>query len=116
MDELSTLAGNAPIWITRWGTDGSRVVMVHGSAQGSEVGGAKHFAMQQRLAERGWQVLVPTAPAMAARRRRNALMTPPWTRCGSTSCSAKARTWSDIRSAAPSRSPPRLDDRAPSDR
>jgi len=62
MDELSMLAGNTPIWITRWGTDGSRVVMVHGSAQGSEVGGAKHFATQQRLAGLGWQVLVPDRP------------------------------------------------------
>ncbi len=36
--------------------------MVHGSAQGSEVGGERHFSAQQRLAERGWQVIVPDRP------------------------------------------------------
>jgi len=61
MDDLSMVA-NTPIWLTRWGADGSRVVLVHGGAQGSEVGGAKHFAAQERLAERGWQVLVPDRP------------------------------------------------------
>ena len=61
MNDL-TMVANTPIWVTRWGADGSRVVMVHGSAQGSEVGGAMHFAAQERLAERGWQVLVPDRP------------------------------------------------------
>lgn len=61
MDDLS-MVGNTPIWLTRWGAEGERVVMVHGSAQGSEVGGAKHFAAQERLAARGWQVLVPDRP------------------------------------------------------
>ena len=50
------------IHITRWGTSGPPVVLVHGSAQGSRVGGDGHFAAQQRLAERGWQVLVPDRP------------------------------------------------------
>ena len=36
--------------------------MVHGSAQGSEVGGERHFSAQQRLAERGWQLIVPDRP------------------------------------------------------
>ena len=61
MDEL-TMIGDTPIWLTRWGTEGERVVMVHGSAQGSEVGGTRHFAAQERLAGRGWQVLVPDRP------------------------------------------------------
>jgi len=48
--------------ITRWGDSGPKVVMVHGSAQGSRLGGETHFAAQQRLASRGWQVVVPDRP------------------------------------------------------
>ncbi len=51
-----------PIHITRWGDHGPRVVMVHGSAQGSAVGGERHFSAQARLAARGWQVIVPDRP------------------------------------------------------
>ena len=36
--------------------------MIHGSAQGSSVGGDRHFAAQQRLGERGYQVIVPDRP------------------------------------------------------
>jgi len=50
------------IWITRWGQSGPKVVLVHGSAQGSSVGGDHHFSRQQRLAEQGWQLLVPDRP------------------------------------------------------
>ena len=50
------------IFITRWGATGSRVVMVHGSAQGSQVGGDGHFRAQQPLGARGWQVIVPDRP------------------------------------------------------
>lgn len=50
------------MWITRWGQLGPRVVMVHGSAQGSEVGGDRHFSAQERLASRGWRVIVPDRP------------------------------------------------------
>ncbi len=50
------------VHITRWGHSGPRVVMVHGSAQGSEAGGDRHFSVQQRLAERGWQLVVPDRP------------------------------------------------------
>jgi pimeloyl-ACP methyl ester carboxylesterase len=39
-----------------------KVLMVHGSAQGSEVTGEKHFAAQSRLAIRGWQIVVPDRP------------------------------------------------------
>jgi len=35
---------------------------VHGSAQGSDVGGDLHFSGQQQLGERGWQVVVPDRP------------------------------------------------------
>ena len=48
--------------VTRWGDSGSTVVMIHGGAQGSSVGGDRCFAAQQRLAERGWQVVVPDRP------------------------------------------------------
>ncbi len=53
---------NDSIHVTEWGKSGPRVVMVHGSAQGSDVGGDYHFSAQQRLGERGWQVLVPDRP------------------------------------------------------
>lgn len=50
------------MFVTHWGQQGPRVVLVHGSAQGSKVGGALHFKAQERLAERGWQLLVPDRP------------------------------------------------------
>ena len=50
------------IFITKWGTSGPRVVMIHGSAQGSEIGGDVHFRDQKVLAERGWQVIAPDRP------------------------------------------------------
>lgn len=48
--------------LTRWGRSGPKVVMVHGSAQGSDVGGDLHFSCQEVLAQRGWQVIVPDRP------------------------------------------------------
>lgn len=48
--------------VTHWGQAGPKVVLVHGSAQGSQVGGDLHFSAQQRLAERGFQLLVPDRP------------------------------------------------------
>jgi pimeloyl-ACP methyl ester carboxylesterase len=48
--------------VTGWGARGPRVVMVHGGAQGSRLGGDRHFARQQALADRGWQVVVPDRP------------------------------------------------------
>lgn len=52
----------APLHVTRWGDHGPRVVLVHGSAQGSSVGGDTHFSRQQALAEKGFQVFVPDRP------------------------------------------------------
>ena len=49
------------IHLTRWGSAGPRVVLVHGGIQGGE-GGTRSFSAQQRLAERGWQLLVPDRP------------------------------------------------------
>ena len=48
--------------VTRWGETGPRVVMVHGSAQGSRTGGEAHFSRQKRLAESGWRVVLPDRP------------------------------------------------------
>lgn len=53
---------NDPMHVTRWGQTGPQVVLVHGSAQGSRLGGDRHFVAQQRLAEQAWQVLVPDRP------------------------------------------------------
>ncbi len=52
----------AAMHVTQWGHAGPQVVLVHGSAQGSQVGGDLHFSAQQRLAERGFQLLVPDRP------------------------------------------------------
>ena len=51
-----------PIHVSQWGQTGPRVLMVHGSAQGSSVGGDGHFAVQRALGEQGWKVLVPDRP------------------------------------------------------
>ena len=52
----------SPIHITRWGSTGCRVVLVHGSAQGSQTGGDSHFSAQQALAAEGFQLIVPDRP------------------------------------------------------
>jgi pimeloyl-ACP methyl ester carboxylesterase len=49
--------------ITRWGSTGPKIVLVHGSAQGSAaLVGERHFPAQQRLGERGYQVILPDRP------------------------------------------------------
>ena len=58
--ELRSVAGT-PIHLVEAG-EGPRVVLVHGSAQGSSVGGEKHFANQATLAGRGWTVVIPDRP------------------------------------------------------
>ncbi len=57
-----TLLQNDTMHLTSWGQTGTKVVMVHGSAQGSRLGGERHFVAQQRLAGQGWQVIVPDRP------------------------------------------------------
>jgi len=52
----------ASVHITRWGESGPRVVLVHGSIQGSGVGGELHFSAQRRLGERGWRLVIPDRP------------------------------------------------------
>ena len=58
--QVTTIAGT-PIHVAEHG-DGPRVVLVHGSAQGSSVGGEKHFANQASLAARGWRIVTPDRP------------------------------------------------------
>jgi len=56
---------NAAIHLTQWARldgDDPLVVMVHGSAQGSRVGGDRHFSAQSSLAVKGWRVVVPDRP------------------------------------------------------
>ena len=50
------------VHITRWGESGPRLVLIHGGVQGGLVGGDRLFATQQRLTERGWQLIVPDRP------------------------------------------------------
>ncbi len=54
------------IHVTRWGHTGPSVVLVHGSAQGSKIGGDGHFAAQEALAADGWQLMVPDRPGHGA--------------------------------------------------
>lgn len=54
--------GSQSVHVTHWGESGPKLVLVHGSAQGSRIGGDAHFAAQQRLSERGWQLIVPDRP------------------------------------------------------
>ena len=62
MSAAATPRDTPSVHVTRWGTAGPRVVMVHGSAQGSRIGGSGHFSEQRRLADAGWQLLVPDRP------------------------------------------------------
>ena len=56
------MSGPDDIHITRWGDSGPRVVLIHGSAQGSSVGGDHHFAAQEALRAQGWELIVPDRP------------------------------------------------------
>ena len=50
------------VHITRWGHTGTKLVLLHGGVQGSQRSGTAHFAAQERLAERGYEILVPDRP------------------------------------------------------
>lgn len=50
------------IFVTRWGSIGPRVLMVHGGAQGSRSGGQETFSRQRQLGDAGWQLVVPDRP------------------------------------------------------
>jgi pimeloyl-ACP methyl ester carboxylesterase len=55
-------SGDASVHVTRWGTSGPRVILVHGGVQGAAVGGDRHFSVQATLANDGWRLLVPDRP------------------------------------------------------
>jgi pimeloyl-ACP methyl ester carboxylesterase len=50
------------VHITRWGYTGTKLVLIHGGVQGTKRSGTAHFSAQERLAERGYEVLVPDRP------------------------------------------------------
>jgi pimeloyl-ACP methyl ester carboxylesterase len=50
------------IHVTRWGTSGPQVLMIHGGPQGGPGGGAQIFAGQRPLADRGWRLVLPDRP------------------------------------------------------
>lgn len=52
----------ANVHVTELGTEGPRIVLVHGSAQGSSVGGDAHYKGQHVLAEQGWRLAMPDRP------------------------------------------------------
>ena len=61
VDLQTRIIAGTPIHVVEHGS-GPRVVLVHGSAQGSSVGGARHFANQAALAAMGWAVAIPDRP------------------------------------------------------
>ena len=50
------------MYVTKWGTIGPRVVLVHGGAQGVRSAGTMNFGSQEPLAAEGWQLFVPDRP------------------------------------------------------
>jgi pimeloyl-ACP methyl ester carboxylesterase len=52
--------------VTRWNNDGPEVLLVHGGPQGGPQAAADHFADQQPLAARGWQLILPDRPGHGA--------------------------------------------------
>jgi pimeloyl-ACP methyl ester carboxylesterase len=50
------------IYITQWGQAGTKLVLIHGGVQGSKQSGAEHFSMQEQLARRDFEILVPDRP------------------------------------------------------
>lgn len=50
------------IHVSRWGTTGPRVIMVHGGTQGTMSAGHRNFRDQEALGSDGWQLLVPDRP------------------------------------------------------
>lgn len=62
MPALEDVGGHR-LHITRWGVPGgARLVLLHGSPQGTSAGGSAHFAHQQPLAARGLELIVPDRP------------------------------------------------------
>ena len=53
------------IFVTRWGSTGPTVLMIHGGPQGGPIGGAEAFKKQKALADRDWQLVLPDRPGHA---------------------------------------------------
>lgn len=53
-----------PIHVTRWGSTGPRVLIIHGGEQilNAIGGGPKNWSEQKALGEQGWQLLLPDRP------------------------------------------------------
>jgi pimeloyl-ACP methyl ester carboxylesterase len=50
------------IHVTRWGTSGPNVLLIHGGPQGGPAGGAEQWPAQLPLADEGWQLVLPDRP------------------------------------------------------
>lgn len=48
--------------VTRWGSTGPRVILIHGGPQGAKASGGANFRAQEPLAAQGWQLIVPDRP------------------------------------------------------
>ena len=60
MSTASSLDGEEPpVHVTRWGTKGPRVLIIHGGVQGGLGGGPATFIKQKALSEQGWQLVLP---------------------------------------------------------
>ena len=55
-------AAKLPIHVTRWGTAGPRVLIIHGGVQGGAGGGPATFAKQEEWGHEGWRVEVVDRP------------------------------------------------------
>ena len=55
-------AAKLPINVTRWGTTGPRVLIIHGGVQGGAGGGPATFAKQEAWGQDGWRVELVDRP------------------------------------------------------
>ncbi len=56
------MSTNDTVYVERWGSDGPRVLLIHGGAQGTSSAGHRNFEQQEALGGAGWQLLVPDRP------------------------------------------------------
>ena len=60
------------IHVTRWGSEGPSVLLIHGAPQGGPAGGPGAFPNQKALADRGWQLVLPDRPGHGSSPSRGA--------------------------------------------
>jgi pimeloyl-ACP methyl ester carboxylesterase len=65
-------AAKLPIHVTRWGTTGSRVLIIHGGVQGGLGGGPKTFVKQEALALDPWRIELVDRPGFGLSPTRGA--------------------------------------------